>query len=116
MPWIGILVVLGAAAAATRVGSVIRTGVLVWDTRTWWWEHGAQRTSGLVTPELDLQRLLLLRMVSEAGLHHWLWLEREADPVRWLALRRAVFAQRGWSDAGASGEGRKEGSDRVIGS
>ncbi len=115
-PWIGLLVALSTAVAATYVGSVVRAGVLVWDTNSWWWEHGSERTSGLVTSELDLQSLLLLRFVSDAGMHHWFWLERGTNPVRWPALRRAVFAPRGWSDAGGGGDDHAKGSDRVIGS
>lgn len=110
-PWIGLLVTLTTAVAATRVGSVVRAGVLVWDTDTWWCEHGAERISGQVVSELDLQRLLLLRFVSDAGLHRWLCLERGSAPARWLALRRAVFANRGW---GGDGDNHAKGSERVI--
>lgn len=114
-PWVGLLTALAGALVAVRVGSVVRTGAVVWDTRTWWWEQGSQRSSGLMTSELDLQSLILLRFVSDAGARHWFWLERGSAPERWLALRRAVFAKAGRGDAG-SGDDAAKGSQQVIGS
>lgn len=113
-PWIGLCVALLTAALATRIGRVVHNGVLVWDTNTWWWESGPARSSGRLTAELDLQNMLLLRFVSDAGLHHWFWLERGMDPVRWLALRRAVFARQGFREPAGSGDDPLKGSEPVA--
>ncbi len=112
-PWIGLLVALVGAIVATRVGSVVRAGTVVWDTSTWWWEHGSERSSGQMTFELDLQKVILLRFVSDAGACHWFWLECGSAPLRWLALRRAVFAKRALGDAGG-GDDHAKGSQQVI--
>jgi hypothetical protein len=41
---------------------------------------------------LDLQRLMLVRVVCEPAAVRWLWLESPLMDARWLALRRAVVA------------------------
>lgn len=43
---------------------------------------------------LDAQHVLLLRLHNEAGLRTLVWLQRDADPTHWPALRRALQAHR----------------------
>lgn len=83
------------AVATWRWGRPVAQGSLAWDGNDWWWAHGALRTRGTVTPQLDLQRGLLLRFVSDAHAVHWFWLESAADPSQWRALRRAVHEPAG---------------------
>lgn len=40
----------------------------------------------------DLQRAMLLRLHNPDGACIWIWVERLADPARWLDLRRALLA------------------------
>jgi len=42
---------------------------------------------------LDLQWLLLAQLTDASGASRWLWFDRAADPSRWLAVRRALYAQ-----------------------
>jgi len=43
---------------------------------------------------LDLQNRMLLHLKGAAGAPAWVWVERAAAPVDWLALRRAVTSVR----------------------
>jgi len=98
----GVLVLLLAGAA---VGLVVHLrcrpkGEFRWQEGGWHWlpanVHG---TLGEPMPVnriecvCDFQRRLLLRLHGGADLPRWLWLEQDLDPVRWLALRHAVWAQ-----------------------
>lgn len=40
----------------------------------------------------DLQRAMLLRLHNPDGARIWIWVERLAEPARWLDLRRALLA------------------------
>ncbi|WP_066153367.1 hypothetical protein [Hydrogenophaga pseudoflava] len=40
----------------------------------------------------DLQRAMLLRLHNPDGARTWIWVERLAEPSRWLDLRRALLA------------------------
>ena len=114
-PWLGLIAAFVGALVATHVESVVGSGSLVWDAKAWWWEHGSARTSGLVTLELDLQDLLLLRFVPDSGKQHWFWIERGPDLVRWLALRRAVRATAVLRDANGAGDDQAKALERVTG-
>lgn len=99
---LGALVLLLAAGAAGLAWHLRRRpeGELRWQEGGWHWlpanVHG---TLGEPMPvdrierACDFQRRLLLRLHGGAGLPRWLWLEQSVDPVRWLALRHAVWAQ-----------------------
>lgn len=41
---------------------------------------------------LDLQSYLWVHAITGRG-HVWLWLERSAQPERWMDLRRAVYSR-----------------------
>lgn len=69
-------------------------GSLTWDGAAWYRAVGAQ--SLVVVPEvvMDFQQLVLLRLcASEGARTSWVWLDRELNPSRWLALRRAIYTR-----------------------
>lgn len=83
--------------------------ISVWVAWSWWrthigsfswdgvaWHLAVGTRSALVLPEivLDLQSAVLLRLqvVDGKGVA-WVWLDRVSSPVRWMALRRAVYGR-----------------------
>lgn len=63
----------------------------------WWWS----RDQGALAEPVDQVRVVLLfngwlllrvRLGGTAGRVWWVWLERRAQPTRWLALRRALLS------------------------
>ncbi len=83
-------------ASVWALGQWWRTpeGRLAWDGTAWTWASAGKVQ--LLTPEvtLDLQGAMLLRL--HIGAHQgvgWVWPERRAHALRWLAFRRAVFCQ-----------------------
>ena len=91
-PLAGFVVTLVAGLIAFRAWQARNTGTLQWDGQSWWWDGGGTRVSGALKPRLDLQGVLLLDFCAHARSRKWLWLERQAAPLRWSALRRAVYA------------------------
>ncbi|MDI1244742.1 MAG: hypothetical protein PSV24_04995 [Rhodoferax sp.] len=65
---------------------------LVWDGQDWTLQAGTR--SALVTTQviLDVQHSLLLCLLPQTGSAVWVWPAQLAQPERWLALRRALFA------------------------
>lgn len=45
-----------------------------------------------VQPVLDVQGVILLRLITLTGPERWIWMERARDPARWDDLRRALRA------------------------
>ena len=95
-PWLGTaaLVLSGGGAVWGWLRSPI--GVLKWDGQEWQWQSaGYQSPTTLDAPQavLDLQNLLLVRMHNRAGAPWWVWADAGSDPVRWLDLRRALYAR-----------------------
>lgn len=70
-------------------------GLLHWDGRQWRWQARDGEQVGVVRLRLDLQRWLLLEFRPQAGAGKWLWPQRDAEPQRWDALRRALVCTRG---------------------
>ena len=68
-------------------------GNLHWDGQAWNWTAGTVVLGGKVGVHLDLQFCMVLSLRMGDGTRVWFWPERRSDPVRWNALRRAVFAQ-----------------------
>lgn len=69
-------------------------GSLAWDGAAWYWAVKTQ--SLMVAPEvvMDLQQLVLLRLRSPADARvTWVWLDQALNPLRWVALRRAIYAR-----------------------
>ncbi len=71
-----------------------RLGQLQWDGERWQACFAGLTLTGGVCVQLDLQRQLWLRLhsITPPG-DHWLWLERDADPLAWRDLRRAVYSR-----------------------
>ncbi|AOW14248.1 hypothetical protein LPB72_04240 [Hydrogenophaga crassostreae] len=105
--WAFGLVVWAAWAVATwRSLSRERSGSLHWSAQAppanfddqpgaWLWRWSDPfRTpvSVRVVPVLDGQRRLLLRVHGVPEVGHWLWFERETNPLRWDDFRRALTA------------------------
>lgn len=67
---------------------------LAWDGECW---HllGSRPFSGQLLLVLDLQQALLLRwsppFPESAPDNLWLWIEKDANPVIWMDVRRAVY-------------------------
>ncbi|MBF5003254.1 hypothetical protein [Diaphorobacter caeni] len=83
-------------AAAFHWWSNAREGTLRWDGLQWEWRSpsGAAVLLESLCVTLDFQSTLLVQarhFGSARGIH--LWLERESDPLHWLALRRAVYSR-----------------------
>ena len=69
-------------------------GNLAWDGAAWYWAVGAQAL--VVVPEvvLELQQLLLLRLRAPSDAHViWIGVEQALNPLRWVALRRALYSR-----------------------
>jgi len=94
-PWQGALL---AAALATAAGGAMRAARLGagmrlrWDGREWRIEGRAAPGTGEAVVHLDFQSLLLVRLRRAGAPSAWMWAERAADPARWPALRRALYA------------------------
>lgn len=94
-PWVGLLTTAGIAGWCWLQSPLTLQGRLSWDGANWWWDaveavNAPQR--GTIDMRLDTQSGLLIRFAPDTGDCHWLWLGQAADPGRWLALRRAVYA------------------------
>lgn len=68
-------------------------GTLAWTGTGWRWQDAAQEEEGATQLALDLQAALLLRWQSASGGVRWFWIERDAAPADWDALRRAVYSR-----------------------
>lgn len=67
-------------------------GMLAWDGENWTWSGRPGQCVASLGVALDLQRALLLRW-SVGRLSCWVWLDGEADALRWEDLRRAVYSR-----------------------
>ena len=87
-------VVLGAGIAAWT-STLRRTpaAMLHFDGVRWSisGEAGVQNAETKVA--LDGQASLLVCLSPEGGARRWVWLDRQAMPERWTALRRAVYSR-----------------------
>jgi toxin CptA len=88
---LGSTILTGAWAA--RAHSRQPTGQLQFDGQNWSLTGPQPTLAARLVSALDLQSLLLVRLVVAEGGARWLWLERRSDPQRWLALRRAVYSR-----------------------
>lgn len=93
------LSVLCAGAAALWLDRGASSGALRFDGRHWSLD-GAPSSSASpafaaarAEVGLDLQFLMLLRLVEPGRPRRWLWLERRGNPSRWQDLRRAVYSR-----------------------
>lgn len=84
---------LVTASGVIRAWFRTPSGLLTWDTKTWLWTSGDEAQQVNVSAVLDSQSVLLLHLRLPGHRPLWIWPERQTAPVRWLALRRAVFAR-----------------------
>jgi toxin CptA len=74
-------------------------GTLAWTGAGWRWQDArpgraqAEEEGRRPQAALDLQAALLLRWQAPGRGARWLWLERNAAPADWDALRRAVYSR-----------------------
>jgi hypothetical protein len=100
--------VLGAVLWLASFGLAVWHGLrtplaqLVWDGQGWSWCSGMARQ--VVEPQVivDAQHSLLLCLRPATGAARWAWPAQQAQPERWLALRRALFNPPAHSLAGDS--------------
>ena len=86
--------VLLAGGIAWRFGGHREVGLLRFDGQYWSWSgREAPQAAARAQVGLDLQVLMLLRLVEAGRSQRWVWLERRTDPSRWTALRRAVYSR-----------------------
>jgi hypothetical protein len=71
-------------------GAPRREGDAPWRWRDMTGLH--ERPLAAVRVALDLQRMLLIELVSDTGAPRWLWLEARRAPADWPAMRRALRA------------------------
>jgi len=67
-------------------------GVLTWDGQHWTWVCGDDGRLVDLRVTMDTQHTLLLHLRAPGSPGWWVWLERRTAPMRWLPMRRAVFA------------------------
>ena len=86
---------LVATAWATIAWALSPRGSIAWSGTDWCWTPaGAPRgRAGELALALDFQSFFLARWEPPGGGGVWLWLERQGDPARWNALRRAVYSR-----------------------
>jgi toxin CptA len=82
-----------AGCVAWRFGGHRQAGLLRFDGQYWSWSGQRPQSAARAWVGLDLQALMLLKLVEPGRPQRWLWLERRADPARWTALRRAVYSR-----------------------
>jgi hypothetical protein len=87
---------LPGAGLALRLWRGQSAGTLVWNGAQWFLEKAGQdgATAVVAPPDIrfDGQRWLLLHTRAERR-PVWLWIGRAADPLRWHALRCALYGQ-----------------------
>ncbi|WP_157538908.1 hypothetical protein [Hydrogenophaga flava] len=73
----------------------VRSEVPLGSSGVWFWASEAYQEGvelNRVERVYDLQRAMLLRLHNPDGACTWIWVERLAEPTRWLDLRRALLA------------------------
>jgi len=107
---LGVLLWAACSGLAWQCWRAAPSGELVWDGLRWLVRIGARDDEPCAPPCVcaDVPPGLWVRLVRQGGAVHWVWLARGADPLRWLDLRRALFACQGRQArpvAGAAPEG-----------
>ena len=73
-------------------------GSLHWDGQYWSFDGANPVRTARATVHLDFQSLLLLRLKVDRSVS-WLWLDHDASPLQWRAVRRSLFAGTTSADA-----------------
>jgi len=81
------------ATGVCAIWSVLGTPAaqLVWDGQCWLWHSGTSSLDVFPQVIVDGQHHLLISLRPPTGSALWAWPARQAQPERWLALRRALF-------------------------
>ena len=66
-------------------------GQLSWEGSSWSWAASGHTEPVQLAVVVDLQMAILLMLRPNGAKVRWLWVQRDASPVRWLPLRRAVY-------------------------
>jgi toxin CptA len=66
-------------------------GQLSWQGSSWDWVVSGDTEQVQLAVVVDLQIAMLLMLRANGAIDRWLWVQRDASPVRWWALRRAVY-------------------------
>ena len=107
---LAVFAVMVSAIGAASFLKISGQGHLVWDGELWhdqramrpksnWWDGSRSSFGALNSRELDvrivvdIQRAMLLHLARGRHDSRWLWVEKSAQPERWLDLRRAVYAR-----------------------
>jgi hypothetical protein len=88
---IGVLGAGGAAWASTLRRAP--ASMLHFDGLGWSMPGEAGMHAARASVALDAQSSLLVRLAPAQGAGRWVWLDRDAMPERWQALRRAVYSR-----------------------
>lgn len=92
------LMILGLAWGLAFAGVIVAwvqapVGILVWDGSRWHCTAWPHLEVGNVRIAMDFQSRVLVALKPAEGLRiQWVWLSREADPLRWHTLRCALVA------------------------
>ena len=85
-----------SGAVLTGLGAVWQwrhapIGQLSWEGGSWSWAAFGNTESVQLAVVVDLQMAMVLILRTNGTKDRWLWVQRDASPARWLALRRAVY-------------------------
>ncbi len=86
----------GLWALAWMLRVFLPAGHIAWDTHAWSINNASLANVSLNgVPQVcaDGQRWLLLRVTPLGLPARWLWVERNASPAQWMALRRALYSR-----------------------
>jgi toxin CptA len=85
-------------------------GQLAWDGVAWTWTEADTSVPVQLVLIADLQQAMLLLLDgARAANRPWVWVDRDASSMRWLALRRAVH-QHPRLDADLMADGQQPGA------
>lgn len=87
-------VLVSVMALAIQSWKNTHAGLLVWGGETWAWQSDGVTITGSMTVHVDVQSLIVLTLKDDHGRSVWVWAERTSDPAHWIALRRAIYAEK----------------------
>lgn len=89
---VAISVVVGLLCWRCLAREARQVGRLSWDDASWAWTGFNVASPCQLFVHLDIQGVMLVRLIGDDGSSAWLWLERKVLVTQWVALRRAIFA------------------------
>ena len=103
------LVTIGVTACLVGLARLrLPHGNLHWDGQHWSLDGADPVRTAQATVHLDFQSLLLLRLKVDRSVS-WLWLDHDASPMQWRAVRRALFSGASSADEKPDDLGRRRG-------